>query len=103
VKASIVRRNKRRLSYLLRLSVKNDLLLADTISLVRQSAKLRMDRRLEKRHGSYVDWDNAEKFVVGITVPVCFCHNHQTLSYRVYTSASELPINYAYLSSLFDK
>jgi len=98
----LVKRNKRFLSQALKKSRRNGLWLGDYLSLLRTIANTRMDRRLEKRHGTYVEWDEAEDFLLGIIVPVKLCHNHSTISYHCFAE-DNLPKERLYLLKRLNK
>ncbi len=98
-----VKYHQRRYRLLLILSRKNDLSLADCISLLRSIAKCKSDKRLNKRHGSFTDWSEAESFLdTHITVPVKFNHNKEIHSYCCFEK-SDLPPEYSHLKELTDE
>lgn len=89
------KRNRRKYDQLLKNAKRNDLALSNYIELVRRMNELQRSRRLSKRYGEVIAWDELDTeddFMW--TVPIYLEHKGEIIGYRAILNKKDLPEAY---------
>ena len=78
-----IKYHQRRIKLAIKSASRNDLALNDYLSLRKSIAEHKAFRRKERRHGTYISWENAEDFLGDYAVPVKLKNDNSTVRYLV--------------------
>jgi hypothetical protein len=78
-----IKYHQRRITLAIKSASRSDLTLNDYLSLRKSIAEHKACRRKERRHGTYISWEDAEDFLGDYAVPIKLNNDNSTVRYLV--------------------